>query len=39
MSDICALLNAVETGKMTFVDVIAFIDDNYHYTPTAFTNG
>lgn len=38
MSDICALLNAVETGKMTFVGVIAFIDDNYHYTPTAFTN-
>lgn len=39
MIAISALLNAIDEGKMGFVDVIGFIDANYRYTPVAFTNG
>lgn len=36
---VSALLHGISTGEVNFKDVIAFIDSNYHYTPTAFQNG
>lgn len=33
------LLHALDAKNMTFFDVLAFIDDSYHDTPTAFYNG
>lgn len=36
---VSALLTAVQSGDFTFLDVISFIDDHYHYTPTTFRNG
>lgn len=34
-----ALLHGISIGEVSFKDVIAFIDSNYHYTPVAFQNG
>jgi len=33
------LLNKIENKQISFVDVIAFIEENYSYVPGAFTNG
>lgn len=34
-----ALLNKIDSKAISFVDVIAFIDTNYDYSPSAFSNG
>lgn len=39
MIAVSALLAAIDESKLNFNDVISFINDNYHYTPVAFTNG
>ncbi|MFL1731678.1 HopJ type III effector protein [Moraxella oculi] len=36
---ISALLHGIESGKLQFSDVIAFIDNNHTYTRTKFQNG
>lgn len=33
------ILEKLNNNEIIFADVLAFIDDNYNYTPTAFTNG
>lgn len=33
------LLNKIENKEIAFSDVIAFIEDNYNYKPSAFSNG
>lgn len=33
------LLNKIENKQFSFSDVIAYIEENYLYTPSAFTNG
>lgn len=33
------LLNRLSAGEALFTDVIAFIDERYDHTPTAFVNG
>jgi len=37
--EIIYLLENVRTKKVQFADVIAFIEDSYVHTPTAFRNG
>ena len=39
IATVSALLNAVNTGKASFDDVLSFINDRYSFTPTAFSNG
>lgn len=38
-TDVSALLNALELGKLQFNDVLSYINDHYTYMPTAFANG
>lgn len=38
-TDISRLLAGVANQSLSFSDVIAFIDANYHYTPVEFSNG
>lgn len=33
------ILEKLNNNEIIFADVLTFIDDNYNYTPTAFTNG
>lgn len=33
------LLKKIENKEIVFSDVIAFIEENYNYTPSAFSNG
>ena len=33
------ILEKLNNNEIIFADVLAFIDDNYNHTPTAFTNG
>ena len=33
------LLNKIDSKEVVFTDVIAFIEDNYNYSPSAFSNG
>ncbi len=39
ITSVPALLNAVQTGKAQFEDVLNYINQYYYYTPTAFNNG
>ncbi len=39
ITSVSALLNAVQTGKAQFEDVLNYINQHYYYTPTAFNNG
>lgn len=39
LTDISAILNAIDNQTMQFDDVIHYIDDYYRYTPVAFVNG
>ena len=36
---VSALLVAIDNGQSAFADVIAFIEQHYHYTPVDFVNG
>ncbi|MEC7120759.1 MAG: HopJ type III effector protein, partial [Pseudomonadota bacterium] len=36
---VSSLLNAVQTGQAKFEDVLNYINQNYDYTPAAFSNG
>lgn len=38
-ASVSALLNAIDNDKLSFDDVLVFIDSNYRYTPTDFSNG
>ncbi len=38
-TEITALLTALKTNMLTFNQVIAFIENHYKHTPTAFKNG
>lgn len=33
------ILEKLNNNEIIFADVLAFIDDNYNYTPSSFTNG
>lgn len=33
------ILLSLAEGKINFADVLAFIDEHYHHSPTAFKNG
>ena len=39
IATVSALLNAVNTGKASFDDVLSFINERYTFSPTAFNNG
>lgn len=38
-NDVHTLLNQLKTGQAQFADVLAFIEQRYQHTPTAFHNG
>lgn len=38
-TDISRLLHGIDKGDLSFLDVLAFIDANYLYTPVEFYNG
>ena len=33
------ILKKLDNNEIVFVDVLSYIEDNYNYTPSAFTNG
>lgn len=37
--NISSLLHGIEIGKYQFADVVALIDEHYHYQPIEFYNG
>lgn len=39
MTQISRLLHGVQSGELSFKDVLAFIDSHYSYTPVTFSNG
>ncbi len=39
ISSIPQLLESSQNGSLKFTDVLNFIETNYQFTPTAFTNG
>jgi hypothetical protein len=39
MSDTTSLLNKIDQGSAAFSDVLAFINERYDFSPTAFDNG
>ncbi|MBF8779371.1 HopJ type III effector protein [Pseudomonas fulva] len=39
MTDLATLRASLTSGEHTFADTLAFIADNYRYTPQAFENG
>lgn len=38
-NDVQTLLNQLKTGQAQFADVLAWIEQRYQHTPTAFNNG